>query len=93
MKNLDISPVVLPYHYVLQIADHCPKAVALYLRMWHDKDRYNTLCIIKDFVREKYFTTLAKFRHDLFLLSKEGLVSYVENPDEVAIELVEWDSE
>lgn len=90
MNKFNISPELPPYHYLLQIADHCPKACALYIRLWHDRDKHNTLSVNKSTVRDKYLTSLAKFRHDLFLLSKEGLVSFMENFEEVAIELVEW---
>ncbi len=90
MKNIDISFTLPPYHYLLQVADHCPKATALYIRLWQHKDKYNTLSVNKASVRDKYLTSLAKFRHDLFLLSKEGFISYMEDFNEVAIELVEW---
>jgi len=93
MKKLDLPYELPPYHYLLQIADHCPKAVGLYIRLWNERDKYNSLTVEKWCVREKYSSTLAKFRHDLFLLSKEGLASYMENFDEIAIELIEWSAE
>lgn len=80
-----------PYVYLAQVADHCPKAVSTYMLLWREMDGDNQIRIRKDEVRAEYLISLAKFRHDLLLLVKEGLVSINETPQKISIEIVGWD--
>ncbi len=80
-----------PYNYLLQVLEHCPKAGALYLNLWKDKDKNNIVNIDKKTVREDYLSSLSKFRHDVLMLVKEGLASVDESPGQMIIELTGWD--
>ena len=79
-----------PYQYLQQVADHCCKAVSTYLALWRTVDRNFKVTIYKKDVREEYLTSLTKFKHDLLLLVKEGLLSIDETPNVLHIELVGW---
>ncbi len=82
-----------PYVYLSQVAEYCPKAVATYLKLWSGQDKENKVHISKKDIRIEYLISLAKFRHDLLLLVKEGLVSLEETPNWLHIELVDWNEE
>lgn len=84
-------PQLPPYLYLIQVLQHCPKAGALYVDLWNHKDKENRLSIGKNKVRSEFLTSLAKFRHDLLLLVKEGIVSVDETPNAIHIELVDWE--
>ncbi len=80
-----------PYPYLKQVGEHCPKAVCTYMDIWKDRDKANKLKLYKDQVRNKYLISLAKFRHDLLLLVKEGLISIDETDQSLSIELIGWE--
>lgn len=80
-----------PYHYLIQVAEHCPKAVCTYMALWRDIDKNNKVVIYKEDIRTQYLTSVAKFRHDLLLLVKEALISIVETKKTIHIEVVGWD--
>jgi hypothetical protein len=82
-----------PYAYLFQVAEHCPKAVATYLRLWRDRSDESLLYFDLEDFRQNYCMSLAKFKHDLFLLTKECLVNVEERPSQIVVELVEWDEE
>jgi hypothetical protein len=82
-----------PYFYLKQLADHCPKAVSTYMTLWRSVDAEHKLSVLKKEIREQYLISLSKFRHDLLMLVKEGLVSIDETTDILNIELVSWDAE
>ncbi len=82
-----------PYLYLTQVAEHCPKALSTYLSLWRERASNNKITVYKEEIRLQFLTSLAKFRHDLFLLVKEGLVSIDETPKSINIELVSWDEE
>lgn len=87
-QNFYVYP---PYNYLVQVADHCPKAVLTYMALWRDASSENKVNVFKKDIKNEYLTSLAKFRHDIFLLFKEGLVSIDETPQWLHIELINWD--
>ncbi len=90
IKRMYESP---PYEYLVTAAEHCPRAVATYLSVWRQADRDRKLHICKKDVLSEYLKPLVKFRNDLMLLVKEGLISVEETPKSISIELVSWDEE
>jgi hypothetical protein len=90
IKNEERFP---PYYYLTQVADNCSKAVSTYMMLWRNADKEKKMSIYKKDVRSEYLISLCKFRHDLLLLVKQGLVSVDETPALLNIELVGWDSE
>ncbi len=80
-----------PYIYLKQVAEHCPKAVSTYMTIWNLMNVENKFNVYKEDVRNELLISLAKFRHDLLLLVKEGLVSIEETEKSIQIELVDWD--
>ena len=91
IKKLHSNNDLPPYNYLLQVLEHCPKAGALYIHLWKDKDKKNIIKINKKTVREEYLSSLSKFRHDVLMLVKEGLASVDESPNQMIIELTGWD--
>lgn len=81
-----------PYFYLYQVANHCPKAVSTYLDLWNRRDKENYVAISIKEVRN-HFVSLARFRHDLKLLLKEGLLSFEEKNEKFKIEITGWDDE
>lgn len=88
MKNNFRFP---PYLFLLQVAEHCPKALATYLLLWREIDLNHKISILKQDVPSEFLISLAKFRHDLLLLVKEGLISLHETKKNISIELVAWE--
>lgn len=80
-----------PFHYMLQVTEHCPKAAFTYMNLWKNRDKKNKAQVYKEDVRNEFLVSLAKFRHDLFLLMKEGLVSVDETPLSLTVEMVDFD--
>lgn len=74
-----------PYLHLLKVAEHCPKACFVYMLMWQKRNKNQTLRVIKSKVRDEYNTSLAKFRHDIFLLQKEGIILFSEDKKEIWI--------
>lgn len=89
-KNSYMYP---PYLYLLQVAEHCPKAVMTYMLLWEGIKKDNKISVYKSDVRNEYLISLSKFRHDLLLLLREGLININETPKSLEIELVGWDGE
>jgi len=81
-----------PYYYLLQVAEHCPKAVFTYMQLWKSRDAKNCAQVYKEDVKNTFLVSLAKFRNDLFLLMKEGLVSIEESPLSLKVEMVDFDN-
>ena len=90
IKRMYESP---PYEYLVIAAEHCPRAIATYLSVWRQADRDRKLHVYKKDVLSEYLKPLVKFRNDLMLLVKEGLISVEETPKSLSIELVSWDEE
>lgn len=82
-----------PYLYLENVLEHCPKAGFTYLQIWKKRNHENKFSIEKSKVREAFLMSLAKFRHDLLLLVKEGLINIDENKENIAIEMVSWDTD
>jgi hypothetical protein len=89
-KDIEKYP---PYYYLAHLAYHCPKAVSTYMALWKSADAEDKISIFKKDIRDQYLISLSKFRHDLLMLVKEGLVSIDETTDILNIELVSWDTE
>jgi hypothetical protein len=80
-----------PYHFLITVLEHCPRAARTYVYLWQQQDSANNLHILKKSIKEKYLTTIAKFRHDLLMLVREGLISISEDREHLHIEVVDWD--
>ncbi len=86
-KNFDIPNPL----YLMQVSDHCPRALSTYIKIWGDKDQNSKLTIYKRSIRDRYLNSLTKFRTDLFCLVQEGLISVDESPKLITIEFVDFD--
>lgn len=82
-----------PFFYLLQISEHCPRALCCYLILWRDMDKNQMVHIHKEDIRQKYLMSSTKFKNDLLLILKEGLVSIDETPNMFHIEMTGWDEE
>lgn len=91
--NISSTLDMPPYHYLRQVLDHCPKAGLTYIDIWARMDKDNRIKIDKEAIRNNFLVSLSKFRHDLLLLVKEGLISIEETPKTIKIEVVGWDDE
>jgi len=90
-----------PYMYLMQVAEHCPKAVALYLALWREIDKNHNLHVYKDEIQSKFMMSPTCFKNNLTALVKEGLVSVNELTEikqhnefhKFSIEVVAWDDD
>jgi hypothetical protein len=82
-----------PRLFLRQVAKNCPKAALTYMDLWERKGKNNRVLVCKKDVRQEYLTNLATFNHNIFLIGIEGLASYSETDDFIAIELVDWNEE
>lgn len=73
-----------PYDYLVQVLDHCPKAGSTYLALWKIEES-NLVKIKKTDIRNTFKVTVARFRHDILLLSREGVVVIDETPKYIQI--------
>jgi len=89
----DQKNVTPPYLYLVQVLQHCPRSGVLYLELWKNKNKNNSLRIIKDTIRQDYLTTITKMRTDLLSLAREALISFEETSHTILVELVGWDDE
>ena len=81
-----------PYPYLFQVAEHCPKSVVSYMNLWKSRNKDNRVFVFKSDIRSDYLTTHTKFKNDLLMLAKEGLVSVDESPSKYTVELVGYDN-
>lgn len=81
-----------PIGYLQIAADHCPKAVSTYLFLWKNQNENSFFSVSKENARVQ-FLSLTKFKNDLNLLLKEGLISYQEKNGNFFIELTAWDED
>lgn len=86
MPNLDRYP---PYSYLIQVADHCPRAMATFLILWREKPNDLTLKYSKEDVSSHYLISWTKFKNDLRQLAREGLLIVEEYPNSVTVTLEE----
>jgi hypothetical protein len=87
-----------PWLYLFQVANHCPKAVSIYMLLWDKKDDFNRIKVKLSDIRIEYLTTFAKFSNQLLYLVKEGLINVNQRTNKTGeeiliIELVGWDEE
>jgi hypothetical protein len=88
-----------PYPYLQIIADNCPEAVSLYMKLWSKRDCCNQLRIERIKAKNEFSMPLKKFRQLLNLICDERLLSYAEVPClhkcqfEFFIEIVDWQFE
>jgi hypothetical protein len=78
-----------PYPFVQQILNHCPKAGSTYFFLWEKKDQNNFVVVSKEDI--SYFMHFNAFKDNLRKLNLEGLISYVERPGKISVELVNWE--
>lgn len=81
-----------PYPYLYQVALYCPKAVLSYMQLWEKRDK-NTCktTVIKSELKNQYLITQTKFKNDLLLLMREGLISIRETDYSIEVDLVDYD--
>ena len=82
-----------PYQYLKSVLCNCPKAGYLYLQFWDMADDDLYVRIKKCDLRPVLLTTPTRFRNDLSLLVREGLVSVYEDGKGFKIQLVGWDDD
>ncbi len=85
-QDFNSQPQLPPRPFLEQVMDNLSK---FYCFIWDRKDKENRLSMTwKDL---SVYYNKNSFRSSLRKLSNHGLVSYQENLDGVAIELVGWD--
>jgi hypothetical protein len=80
-----------PYPYLFQVAEHCPRAALTYLSIWKEKDKKNSLSVYKEDIRLQFLMSPTRFRNDLLLLVREGLVSVNETPLSIDVDVIGYD--
>lgn len=74
-----------PKMFMMQILD---KVTKTYISLWEKKDNLNRLFLNWKYLSKNY--NMNAFRTSLRKLCDEGLLSYDESEDGIAIELVGW---
>lgn len=82
-----------PYPYLAQILSHCPKAASTYISIWRARDENNAITVNKSEIRNSFLITPTRFKNDMLVLVKEGLISVEESPKMLQIDVVGWDEE
>ena len=82
-----------PKFYLKQVAQHCPKSILTYMNLWEVKDEDNRVALLKKDVYSNYLISLTRFRNELMLLVREGLISIDESPNMITVEMVGWDED
>ena len=89
MQNWDYPP----YPYLELVLRICPRAGLIYLKLWNERDKYDSVVIFRDQVKTKFLMKTSMFLEKLMLLASEGLVCVEEHPNLLRIELTGWDDE
>jgi hypothetical protein len=91
---IDSNPFDLPpYPYLSLILNHCSRAASTYITLWRERDK-NGIVKIRPFdIRSTFLITPTRFKNDLLVIAKEGLISVTENSKEMIIEVIGWDDE
>lgn len=80
-----------PYPFLQHTLLYCPKAAYLYMKLWEIKNSNSTVIVKKDSINTAFLMSTATFNHNVRLLCREGLISVVDKPKTLSIELVDWD--
>jgi hypothetical protein len=76
-----------------KILEHCPQAGALYTRIWRDRNKDGGEFVIytKEMIVTEYALSWKKFKNDLRLLKKEGVIGFsISSNDKVRIVLLDF---
>jgi hypothetical protein len=57
-----------------EVIEHCPKAAALYTKLWRERNSENSVIYLKEDIIE--YSPLKKFKNDLLLLKNEKVLNY-----------------
>lgn len=87
------NPQLPPYAYLMQVLNHNPKSASTYIELWRHKDDDSRVTVAEDELRSRFLMTPTKFKNDLMVLVREGLVSVDERGNAMTIELVDFDCE
>lgn len=82
-----------PYQYLKSVLTNCYKAGLLYMQLWELADSNLRVIVKKDDIRTNLLTSPTRFRNDISMLLREGLISAHETSSQYCIELVGWDDE
>lgn len=79
-----------PYSYLVQVAEHCPKAMSTYLTLWREKPNSGSMIYSKSEVGSIMLLSWTRFKNDLRLLAREGILTVEEFPQKIEIVLDEY---
>lgn len=85
-----MDEINIPTEYLHRIADHCPRALSVFLLCWQTGQVDITLTDerIKNFCLSK-----TKIKNDLRSLAKEGLLEYHDNGEVLSVTLAQYSEE
>ncbi len=86
-QSLHDSP---PYLYLEQVAINCPRSVWTYMQVWKKMDTMNRLHVDKKDVPVEFLKSTVRFKNDILLLVREGLISMHETFNMIHLEMVGW---
>lgn len=78
-----------PYLLLMQVLLHCPKAGSTYMQLWSSRGKDNRVRVYKEDCRQSLFISLVKFRNDLLLLMREGLIAVDEGPNSIDVQFLD----
>ena len=82
-----------PYYYLIGVLQHCPKAGLLFMQLWEKADDDLKLKVKKNEIIPTFQISPTRFRNDLGLLVREGLLQIDDHPTYYKISLESWEDD
>lgn len=79
-----------PYMFLIQVSNHCPRAVSLYMDLWSKRDQKSRIRVHGVEIEKTFLISRTKFRNYLMDLLREGLINIDQKGDIFTIEMVGW---
>lgn len=85
-----MDEINIPLEYLHKIADHCPRALGVFLLCWQQG---KTELILTREMAERFCVSWTMIKNDLRSLAKEGLLEYFDNGEMLSVTLAEYYAE
>jgi len=77
-----------PVKYFTRVLKTCPKSAYLYVQIWKNKGKYDTLIVQKKDVRKEHLISPTMFRNLLAPLMLLNLLNFRESEDKIQIDFM-----
>lgn len=77
-----------PYEFLVLVANNCPKAIAVYLKIWKLRDSNLKLVVSTEEICQIWHESIKSLNANLHLLAKLGVIDFTYNKDYYDIKLL-----